>query len=110
MARHYTVVYEPLQDDSGQVTNVIVVIYDITEPKLAAMRLAKSEARERERRQELETLLAAIPAAVFIAADKACTRITANRAGYELMRFRRVEMSPNPPPNAKDPNILKFIR
>jgi PAS domain S-box-containing protein len=87
LTRYYTVVYEPLRDDSGQITNVIVVIYDITEPKLAAMRIAESEARERERRQELETLLAAIPAIVLIAEDKACSRMTANRQYYEMLRI-----------------------
>jgi PAS domain S-box-containing protein len=85
--RYYTVVYEPLRDDDGQIANVIVVIYDITEPKLAAIRIAESEARERERRQELETLLSAIPAIVLIAEDKACSRMTANRQCYELMRI-----------------------
>jgi PAS domain S-box-containing protein len=46
-ARYYTVVYEPLLDDQGRVTNVIVVIYDITAPKLAELRIAASEERFR---------------------------------------------------------------
>ncbi len=45
--RYYTVVYDPLRDDRGHVTNVIVVIYDITAPKLAELRVAASEERFR---------------------------------------------------------------
>ncbi len=60
---------------------------DITERKRAEAALRESEERERQRRQEIETTLAVIPAAVFIAEDKACSRITANRAGYKLWRI-----------------------
>ena len=64
----------------------VAVFDNISERKRAEAALRESEDRERQRRQELETTLAAIPAAVLIADDKACTRITANRAGYELMQ------------------------
>jgi two-component sensor histidine kinase len=47
----------------------------------------ESEERERQRRADLETILAAIPAAVFIAEDPACARISANSAARELMRL-----------------------
>ncbi len=44
---YYTVVYEPLLTDQGQAANVIVVVYDITAPKLAELRIAQSEERLR---------------------------------------------------------------
>lgn len=43
---YYTVVYEPLID-RGEVANVIVVIYEVTEHKLAELRIAESEERLR---------------------------------------------------------------
>ena len=48
--------------------------------------LRESEACERARRAELETLMDAIPAAVFIAHDCACREMTGNRAAMELLR------------------------
>ena len=45
--RYYTVVYEPIRSAAGQVTNVIVVVYDITAPKLAEKAVRKSEERLR---------------------------------------------------------------
>ncbi len=45
--RYFTVVYDPLRDGGGEVVNVIVVIYDITAPKLAELRIAASEEKFR---------------------------------------------------------------
>lgn len=55
-----------------------------TEEASAALR--ESEAAERARRTELETLMDALPTAVFIAHDAACLRITGNRAAMTLLR------------------------
>ncbi len=60
---------------------------DITERKQAEEALRASEERERLRRQELEAILEAIPAAVFISNDPACAHMSLNRAGYELVRL-----------------------
>jgi PAS domain S-box-containing protein len=60
---------------------------DVTERKHVETALRESEERERAKRHELETILSAIPAAVLIAEDKACTRITANAAGCALLRL-----------------------
>jgi len=51
----------------------------------AALRI--SEVSERTRREELETLMEALPISVFIAHDAACQRMTCNRAGMELLRL-----------------------
>ena len=61
-------------------------VQDITERKLAEAALRESEERERQKRRQLETILAAIPAGVFTAEDPTCGRITANRAGERLLR------------------------
>jgi PAS domain S-box-containing protein len=50
--------------------------------------LRQSEAGERARRAELETLMDAIPVAVFIGQGVGCQTMTSNRAGVELLRVK----------------------
>jgi len=76
----------PLLNADGEIQEWFGAATDITSQKQAEAALRESEERERQRRQELETMLAVIPAAVFIAEDKACARITANQAGNKLIR------------------------
>ncbi len=45
--RYFTVVCEPLRNDDGDVSNVVAIIYEITLPKLAELRIAGSEERMR---------------------------------------------------------------
>ena len=59
----------------------------VEEREEAAHALGESEARERTKAKELETVLEAVPVAVLIANDPKCERITANRAGYELLHL-----------------------
>ena len=73
--------------DADGPCRLVGTVHDITERKLAEAARRESEERERQKRRELETILAAIPARVFIAEDPACGRITANRAGEELLRL-----------------------
>ncbi len=44
---YYSVIYEPLRNGQGEVSNVIVVIFDITAVKRAQLHVAASEARFR---------------------------------------------------------------
>src|SRR6266436_2055658 len=59
------------------------IAHDVTERVRAEKALRESEARERARAKELETVLDAVPVPVLIAHDAECRRITGNRAGYE---------------------------
>jgi PAS domain S-box-containing protein len=59
----------------------------VEERKEAAQALRSSEARERSKAKELETILDAVPVGVLIASDPKCQRITANRTGRELLRL-----------------------
>ena len=73
--------------DADGPCRLVGTVQDITERKLAEAALRESEERERRKRRQLETILSAIPAGVFIAEDPTCSRITANRAGEELLRL-----------------------
>src|SRR5271157_98570 len=64
----------------------VAVARDITARKRAEEALRDSEARERTRAKELETVLEAVPVAVCIGHDAGCRRITGNRAAYEQLR------------------------
>ena len=72
-------------DAKGAPLRVLGIVLDATASKEAELALEKAEHLERQRRQELETILAAIPAAVLIAKDASCNELTGNPAIYDLL-------------------------
>jgi PAS domain S-box-containing protein len=68
----------------GEPERMLGILRDITEYKRAEEALRESEARERARVKELETLLDAAPITILIATDPECKSITANRTGSQL--------------------------
>ncbi|CAG0932307.1 Sensor histidine kinase WalK [Thermoflexales bacterium] len=66
---------------------VMVIYDDVTERKRAEDALRDSEQRERERAAELQTIMDAVPAAIWIAHDQMCQVITGNRGLYERLRM-----------------------
>ncbi|MGO8983881.1 MAG: PAS domain S-box protein [Terriglobales bacterium] len=73
-------------DENGKMIRLVGMTADITERKQAEQALAESEARERTRAKELETILDAVPVPVRIAHDAACRRMTGNLAACEQAR------------------------
>ncbi len=77
----------PLRDADGNTVGGVAAFIDVSERKRAEAALRKSEEQERLRRHELEAILEAIPAAVFVAEDPACAYMRINRAGQEILRL-----------------------
>jgi PAS domain S-box-containing protein len=83
--RDLSATYFPLEGSRG-VSHAVCVVCDITERKRAEEALRESEARERARAKELESVLDTVPVPVFIAHDADCRSITGNRAAYRQLR------------------------
>jgi PAS domain S-box-containing protein len=78
----------PLRDARGAIIGISVAVEDITEQKRLADALGASELRERRRAAELETVMDATPAAVFIAHDRECRNVTANAEATRVLQLR----------------------
>ena len=89
----------PVVDRNGAMLGVTVVVEEITEQQRLAGALQDSQRREQRRTSELEGLMQAAPAALFLASDRECRRVKANPAAERLLRLRRGE---NPVPDAPD--------
>jgi PAS domain S-box-containing protein len=87
----------PRLSPQGEYLGYVGAVTDITDLKEAEQHL-------RERVEELETLLDILPVAVWIGHDPAGTRITGNRASYELMRLPAgANVSLSAPPAERPP-------
>ncbi|MDI1481297.1 PAS domain S-box protein [Polyangium sp. y55x31] len=74
--------FGPRGDFRGYVGSVV----DISERKQLEDGLRESEERARARAQEIEAMMDATPAAIWIAHDPQCHVITGSRTAYEMMR------------------------
>jgi PAS domain S-box-containing protein len=74
-----------VRDSAGNKLYYEGFIEDIHERKLAEQKLRESEARERVRAQQLDTILNTIPVPVLIAHDPECQKITRNRAAWKQL-------------------------
>jgi PAS domain-containing protein len=81
----------PIFDGDRGLLGVTVVVEEITEQQRLASALQDSQRREQRRTNELEGLMQAAPAALFLASDRECRRIKANPAAERLLRLRRGE-------------------
>ena len=78
--RYWIAQWLPQKDAAGKVVSISVVVEDVTERKRIQEAL-------RERAEELQAVLDAVPAAVFVALDPECRMMTGNRTCNELLRL-----------------------
>ncbi len=84
---------EPVRSDDGTMLRWVAAAFDIhdrheAEEALRASEAAlrASEAKARAWADELEALMDAVPAGVWISEDTECRRMRGNKAGYDLLR------------------------
>lgn len=77
----------PLFNSNGNIRGCVSAFTDITEIKKAHQALKESEESYKTKSLELETLLDAIPAVVWIAHDPECKLMTGNKASYEFLQL-----------------------
>jgi diguanylate cyclase (GGDEF)-like protein/PAS domain S-box-containing protein len=91
--------------EHGKVVRVCTIARDITTRKATETALQEALLREQSRASELAAVLDAVPAAVFIAHDRECRRVTGNRAASELLD---VPAGSNMSRNAQDRAAPRF--
>jgi len=100
----------PIYDPDGKVTGCVHVARDITERKRAEKALKESDERERVRSNELEVILDAVPAAVWITHDPKALQITGNRLSYEWLRIPEGTNASKSAPEGERPETFKIFK
>jgi PAS domain S-box-containing protein len=100
----------PERGAGGVVVRLYGAVQDITRLRVAEVSRHVSEERERARAEELETIMAAVPAAILIAHDPECRRITGSRIGYEMLKRMPGENMSLTAPAAERPVPFRAFR
>ena len=82
------------RDSTGAPMARLVSSTDVTDTNSVFSELRVAEAEATARATELNAILDAIPAATFIAHDRACTNMTTSRAAQEMLRLQGEANSP----------------
>jgi len=77
----------PIIDAQGRTIGLNVSVDEITAQKRLYSALQASELRERQRAAELDAIMNATPATIWISRDKACAHITGNPESYRMLRL-----------------------
>ncbi len=90
----------PQKDAAGNVVGINVVVEDVTERK-------RIERELRDKAEELEAVLDAVPAAVWLAHDPECRDVSSNQAGLDILR---VPSGANVSKTAADQSAVQHFR
>jgi PAS domain S-box-containing protein len=77
----------PARNTDGSFREWIIALRDISERKQAEAVLRENQERAQARAEELEALMKAVPAIVFIAHDPECLRISGSQLAHEILRM-----------------------
>lgn len=75
----------PVRDDQGRIVCWAGINLDVGALKRTEESLRESETRERERAAQLQALMDAAPAAIFVTQDPECRSMTGNHLAYNLV-------------------------
>jgi PAS domain S-box-containing protein len=93
----------------GTPTRLSGINLDITRRKRAELALRKAKEFHRQKSEELETILAAVPTALIIAKGADCIEMAGNSAAYDLLRVSpHMELSKSAPGERAPTNFEVF--
>jgi len=85
-ARHFSTTKHVFRGSGGDAIGLVGISRDITDLYNARIALQEAAAGERARRAEIAAMMEAIPAAIFVAHDPQCRRMTGNRMVHEILQ------------------------
>jgi PAS domain S-box-containing protein len=99
----------PLRSPTGEITGGVLAWQDVTDHRRSEALIRDSEARERARAAELEAVLDAVPATVWIAKDPECREVTGNRYSYEMLRMAPGANQSKTAPEGQEPSHFRVF-
>ena len=84
---YFDLTIEPLHNAQDEIIGVTCAVVNISDYKRIELALRQSETEATARAEELKTFMETVPAAVWIAHDPQCHRMTANRAAHDLVNL-----------------------
>jgi PAS domain S-box-containing protein len=100
----------PLFDESGEIVEWFGVASDITERKQAEEELVKTKTLAENRAIELQAIMEAVPALVFITHDPQGSSMTGNRATYDLLGVPLESNVSKSAPQEEQPATFRAMR
>lgn len=98
------------RDDEGDPLVIIEVNNDITEQMRIEKALIEAMHETEKRTNELQIILDAVPAAVWIAHDTECLKITGNLASAEMLKVTRDSNMSKSAPKEELPDTFRMFR
>jgi PAS domain S-box-containing protein len=86
------------------------IVREITERKRAEDKLRESEAAARARADELAAVLAATPALIFVARDRACRHMTSSHAALRVLRLTDGANTSKSAPPGERPETFRAVK